>query len=67
MNEIEAREVEFRLFIPKEKKPVPFISLNLEEVDLIYAKVLSGEITNKEAIEEITKIMEKYYGKPYRM
>lgn len=71
-NELNPRDVVFRMdFDDKKRQEMPpFTSEQCpynEKHLQIWAKLFEGKITEEEALEEITLLMEEYYGKKYSL
>ena len=67
LNEIEARDVVFRFKLGKRLAPWIMMGrgvLQQEEFDL-WVRLQAKELSNHEAIELMTDLMEQYYGKKY--
>lgn len=72
LNELNPRDVVFRAdFNNKKRKEMPpFTSEECpynEKHMQVWDKLLTGEITEEEALERITLLMEEYYGEKYSL
>ena len=71
MNEIEARDVVFRQKFDAEKRReiAPWIMLGREDFQQeefeLWLSLQANELSENEAIEKITDLMERYYGQRY--
>lgn len=70
LNELNPRDVVFRMdFDSKKRLEKPPFSTDLNPYHdkhmLVWDKLFNGEITEEKALEEITLLMEEYYGMKY--
>ena len=63
---IRQRDVVFRHRYQDASKKMPFqAAMHPDKLQPTYQRLNSGEINRDDALDEITSVMERYYGMPY--
>jgi hypothetical protein len=64
--QIRQRDVVFRYQYEGSATKMPFkVTRHPEKLEAVYRQLDAGDIKDHEALDEVTSVMESYYGMPY--